>query len=452
MLPTPISAPVVPGSGPRDVTKKSHLFQISNHGRISDWQIGQIRSPYARPFMGVSSFTYAPLVGAFFLAGAVRTKPSWPRGDCTEITTTKRLRPRVRPARQRGRTFLRKRILAALNAEKPAVDVAQQNFRRIRYGAFDLRCTSRTAGQRSRARQRLLAVGGHDRRLAGSAENGIAETPTMFVDEARAAPWITAGTPRPGLDQDLDASARRYAKKAEAEQSAKFAHARIALAAAATRHTHGKPDLIASRRPIDALQHKLEIEAELQFADHDERRLLAADGDEVAAADLALHLEAEGLEEALHREVERRLPRRKLRLLRSLTRHGCPSTRRTGFARARQSRCCRNHVADVVSASLTRAASPRRIGRRARGRRCAPSRGNDVPVVILLRSRIDSVMCRQRALHKAHGLLLARPRKAPVFLPLQAQRSLSFRSRIISPDMCAFRASEEGNPSWRAKR
>src|SRR5262249_43364879 len=179
----------------------------------------------------------------------------------------------------------------------------------------------------------------------------------MFGDEARTAPWIAAGTPRPGLDQHLDASARRHAEKAEAQQAAELAHARIALAPAAPRAAHGKPDLIASRPPIGALQPKLESEARLQFTDDDERRFLTADRDEIAAADFALHLEAEALEEALHREVERRLPRRKLRPLRWLTWHGCPSTRTTGFARARQSRCCRNHVADVVSASLTRAAS-----------------------------------------------------------------------------------------------
>src|SRR5262249_42115953 len=64
------------------------------------------------------------------------------------------------------------------------------------------------------------------------------------------------------------------------------------------------------------------------------------------------------------------------------------------------------HVADVVSVSLTRAASPRkpRIALAlARGRQRASSRGNDVPVVILLRSRIDSEMCRQRARRKAQG-------------------------------------------------
>src|SRR5262249_56929833 len=131
---------------------------------------------------------------------------------------------------------------------------------------------------------RLLGVGGHHRRLRASAEDGIAETPPMFVEEARAAPSIAARTPRPGLDQHLDASARRHAEKAEAQRPAKFAHARIALAPAAPRAAHGKPDLIASRRPIDALQHKLEIEAELQFADDDERRVLAADRAEIAAA------------------------------------------------------------------------------------------------------------------------------------------------------------------------
>src|SRR6516164_10230242 len=189
---------------------------------------------------------------------------------------------------------------------------------------------------------------------------GALQPPPMFVDEARAAPCITARPPRPGLHQHFDAAARRHAEQAETKQPAKFAHARVALAAASSGETHGEPDLIARRHPVDALQHQFETEAELQFADDDERRFFAADRDEIAAADFALHLEAEALEEALHREVERRLPRRKLPPLRSFTWHGCPSTRTTGFACARQSRCCRNHVADVVSASLTRAASPRK--------------------------------------------------------------------------------------------
>src|SRR5262249_62144915 len=136
-------------------------------------------------------------------------------------------------------------------------------------------CASRTAGQGRRARERLLAVCGHDRRLAASAEDRIAETAPVFVDEARAAPWIAAGTPRPGFDHYLDAAARRHAEQAKTEQPAKFAHARVALAAAAPGETHGEPDLIASRHPVDALQQQLEIEAELQFADDDEWRVPA---------------------------------------------------------------------------------------------------------------------------------------------------------------------------------
>src|SRR5262249_61479208 len=82
------------------VTKKSHLFQISNRSRISDWQIGQIRSPYARLIMGVSSFTQAPLVGAFFLPWEPCAPTLCGRGaDRGEITTQapKRLPLRLRP-------------------------------------------------------------------------------------------------------------------------------------------------------------------------------------------------------------------------------------------------------------------------------------------------------------------------------------------------------------------
>ena len=86
----------------------------------------------------------------------------------------------------------------------------------------------------------------------------------MFVEEARAAPCIAARPPRPGFDQHLDAAARRHAEQAETKQPAKFAHARVALAAAAPAETHGEPDLIARRHPVDALQHQFEIEAVLE--------------------------------------------------------------------------------------------------------------------------------------------------------------------------------------------
>src|SRR6478752_3471847 len=86
------------------------------------------------------------------------------------------------------------------------------------------------------------------------------------------------------------------------------ADARIALSAGARRRAHREPDLIASRGAVDALEHELEVEAELQLADHDERRFVRAQGDQVAAADLAFDVESEAFEKALHRDVERRLP------------------------------------------------------------------------------------------------------------------------------------------------
>jgi hypothetical protein len=63
----------------------------------------------------------------------------------------------------------------------------------------------------------------------------------------------------------------------------------------AGRRAYGKPNLIAGRRPINALQHEIEIEPEFQLADDYYRRLTALQCDEVTAADLALHLKSEVL-------------------------------------------------------------------------------------------------------------------------------------------------------------
>src|SRR5260370_26785261 len=131
-----ISAPVSRDTLDLAVTKKSHVLQMSNRGRISGWQNGQIRSPYSRLIMGVSSFTKPRLPGLFSWPGTRTPGLSVPRGRRT--APPKRLRLRLRPTRQCGRAFLREGILAALDAEKPAVDVAQQNLRRFRYGGFVL--------------------------------------------------------------------------------------------------------------------------------------------------------------------------------------------------------------------------------------------------------------------------------------------------------------------------
>ena len=96
------------------------------------------------------------------------------------------------------------------------------------------------------------------------------------------------------------------AEHAEAEPAAQIAVARIALAAlAARRHPGRKPDLVGGGGTIDRLQHQFEIEGQFQFADHHDRRLVAAQRHQIAAADLTLDREAELLEEAFDGQIER---------------------------------------------------------------------------------------------------------------------------------------------------
>ena len=94
---------------------------------------------------------------------------------------------------------------------------------------------------------------------------------------------------------------RKDAEQAEAQETAKLAHARIRLAPSPARGgAHGKPHLVTGRGPIDALQDEFQCEAQLELADHHDGRILPAERHEVAALDLALDLEAQPLEEALH--------------------------------------------------------------------------------------------------------------------------------------------------------
>jgi hypothetical protein len=84
-------------------------------------------------------------------------------------------------------------------------------------------------------------------------------------------------------------------------------HTRIAHASPTRGRAHSKPNLVAGRGSIHALQHKLETEGQLEVADHHDRRLLSAHGNEIAAAYFALNREAVCFEITLHGCVERRL-------------------------------------------------------------------------------------------------------------------------------------------------
>ena len=130
----------------------------------------------------------------------------------------------------------------------------------------------------------------------------------MFIHEARSTLGIAARTPRPRLDQHLDAAGHGHAEKAETQEPAQLTHARIALTAGTRRRTNREPDFIASRCAVDPLEDEFEVEAELELTDDDERRLARAQCDQIAAADFAFHVESEPFEKAFHWAVERRFP------------------------------------------------------------------------------------------------------------------------------------------------
>ena len=111
---------------------------------------------------------------------------------------------------------------------------------------------------------------------------------------------------RRGLDDHLDVAGIGDRQHAETEPAAEIAIARVALAALAAGGQPGRePDFVGGGGAIDRLQHQFEIEGKLEFADHHDRRIVAAERHEVAAADLALDREAELFEEAFDGKIKR---------------------------------------------------------------------------------------------------------------------------------------------------
>ena len=165
----------------------------------------------------------------------------------------------------------------------------------------------RASRERGGAGERLLTIGGHDRRSCRSAECGIALACPMLVNKSDAASLILAGTPWLGVDQHFDKARRPHPEQTKAQETAELVHARVAHPSPTPCSMHGKPDLVAGSRSIYTLQHQLKTEGELELADHHDRRLVSAERDQIAAADFALDREAEPFEIALHGCVERRL-------------------------------------------------------------------------------------------------------------------------------------------------
>jgi len=125
----------------------------------------------------------------------------------------------------------------------------------------------------------------------------------MLIDQTQTPALILARVPGSRLHQDLHPSGSGDAQKPEAQKPAKLPNPGVAFATLSRAGTHCKPDLIARRCPIDPSQQKLEVESELQLADDHKRRPLAAQGNEIAPANLALHIKAEIFQKALYRRI-----------------------------------------------------------------------------------------------------------------------------------------------------
>ena len=169
----------------------------------------------------------------------------------------------------------------------------------------------RPKGHRERAGERPLTIGGHDRRFRAAARDRVALAAAMFVDETRTAARVVTRARRGRADQELHFAVLGNAEQSESEPAAQIAEPRVALATlAARRQARRQPDLVAGGGAVDALQHEFQVEREFQFADDHQRRAVRAERDDIAAADLPLDEEAEGLEESLDRKIERGLQRR----------------------------------------------------------------------------------------------------------------------------------------------
>ena len=190
---------------------------------------------------------------------------------------------------------------------EPSIDVVPEDLRGIRRRRAQVARSAASIDQDRSAQERLLSISGHDRRTRTATVRRIACAPFVLVDQPRTAPRIAPRQRSNRADEQIDPPGVVDAQHAETETSTKLAETRVVLAPATPfgGGTGGKPDFIAGGRAIHPLQDEFEIEAQLQFAHDDDRRIIAFEGDEIASPDLAFHREAEIFQEAFDREIKR---------------------------------------------------------------------------------------------------------------------------------------------------
>ena len=133
----------------------------------------------------------------------------------------------------------------------------------------------------------------------------------MFLDETGSAARILARHRRSGTHQHVNLAVRPHSEQAETEPSAKVAKPRVVFTPLlARRKASGEPNFVACGSAIDTLQNELEVEGQLELADHHDGRIIAPQRQQIAASDLTFDNEAEPFEEALDRPIEQRLQNR----------------------------------------------------------------------------------------------------------------------------------------------
>ena len=217
-------------------------------------------------------------------------------------------RRRLRPAQKRGSARLGQGVDSPLDGDEPPIDVAAQDFRSVWYVRLKVPGTSRALRQRGGASEGALAISRHDRFPRSSAFNRIAPSAAMLLDEAGSAAGILARHRRSGTHQHVNVAIRPHPEQAETEPSAKVAKPRVVFTPLrARRKASSEPNFVACGSAIDPLQNELEVEGQLKLADHDDRRIIAPQRQQIAASDLTFDNEAEPFEEGLDRPIEQRL-------------------------------------------------------------------------------------------------------------------------------------------------
>ena len=124
------------------------------------------------------------------------------------------------PSRKFGTTKVAKAVSASFDALEPAVDIPLEDLRRVRQRGLEIARSARHSRQRSRAIERLLPVGSHDRSAGASAHGRITSALPVLLDNARASLLVSAWAPWNRFDNDLDVTHGRYGNESEAEKPA----------------------------------------------------------------------------------------------------------------------------------------------------------------------------------------------------------------------------------------